>query len=234
MRVGSFGSALLVAALAFGLTAGADAAVLKSRTTIDRDQIELGDLWTGLAPELAETAVLEAPQTGQRMTIDAAQLSALAEANGIDWQPTGHDRTTIERVSLMIDVPVPLHPIEAGDIIRATDLGFQRLRADRVNKTVIAETDHLVGKTAKHAIAAAQPIHAADVGTTLLVTKNSLVSVRLVTGRLNLVIEAKALDDGGEGDSVRVLNQRSNKMLQGVVHGAGTVYVDPVYPVAAN
>ncbi len=234
MRVGSFASALLVAALAFGLTAGADAAVLKSRATIDREQIELGDLWSGLSPELAETAVLEAPQTGQRMNIDSAQLAALAEANNIDWTPTGHDRTTIERVSLMMDVPVPLHPIEAGDIIRATDLGFQRLRADRVNKTVVTETDHLVGKTAKHPIAAAQPIRANDVGTTLLVTKNSLVSVRLVTGRMNLVIEAKALDDGGEGDSVRVLNQRSNKMLQGVVHGAGTVYVDPVYPVAAN
>jgi flagella basal body P-ring formation protein FlgA len=224
--------ALLAASV---LTDGAGAATLKARATIDRDDIQLGDLWSGLPPDQAEKSVIQAPPTGQRVTIDASQLAALADANGIDWQSTGrNDRAIVERVSLMIEVPVPVRPIEAGEIIRATDLGFERMRADRLNKQVVTETSHLVGKTTKHALSATQPIRVTDIGTTLLVTKNGIVSVRIVSGRLNLMMQGKSMDDGGEGDTVRVVNPRSGKVLQGVVHGAGTVYVDPGYPIAVN
>lgn len=234
MRVALFMIAALCVSSLVGIDA-AGAAVLKARSTIDREDIELGDLWSGLPEDVAVKSVIQAPSTGQRVTIDAAQLAAIAEQNGIDWQSSGHnDHAIIERVSLMIEVPVPVRPIEAGDIIRAADLGFERVRADRLNKQVVTETSHLVGKTAKHALSATQPIRVTDIGTTLLVTKNSLVSVRIVSGRLNLMMQGKSMDDGGEGDTVRVMNPRSEKMLQGVVHGAGTVYVDPGYPIAVN
>lgn len=224
---------LALMALLVGVSA--DAAALKARAVTDRAEITLGDLWADLPEDVAQRSVMPAPAPGQKVTIDAVRLAAIAEANRIDWiSSSTADRVVVERTGLMIQVPVPLRPISQGEIIRASDLGFQQLRADRVNRMVITETAHIVGKTAKRALAAVQPVRANDLGPTLLVAKNSLVTVKLNSGKLVLVMQGKALDDGAAGEAVRVLNTRSNKIIQGMVSGPGTVTIDGDHALAVN
>ncbi|MFD2262353.1 flagellar basal body P-ring formation chaperone FlgA [Lacibacterium aquatile] len=125
----------------------------------------------------------------------------------------------------MVDVPVPASPIAAGTILRESDLVLNRMRADQKINQVVTDMSKLVGKTTKRALPVGAPVRPGDLISTILVSKNHIVNVQIVGGPMNLVMQGKALDDGAEGEIVRVLNTRSNKTVQGTVTGAGTVSV---------
>ena len=76
---------------------------LKPAASIQGDVVKLGDLWDNLGGK-AEVVLAGAPQPGKRIVADARWLSAVAQANGIDWQPaSAFDRIVIERASQLVD-----------------------------------------------------------------------------------------------------------------------------------
>ncbi len=95
-------AALMLAAVLLSGTA-VQAATLKPAATVADGQILLGDLFDGLAPDLAVRPVLTAPEPGRRANLDAPALSRIAAASGIDWRATGGaDRIVVERASVQV------------------------------------------------------------------------------------------------------------------------------------
>jgi flagella basal body P-ring formation protein FlgA len=125
----------------------------------------------------------------------------------------------------MVDVPVAIRPLSAGDVLRESDLSVTRMRADKSLSQIVTDRAKLIGKTTRRTLPAGVPIKAGDLIATVIVTKNHIVNVTIENGPMNLIMQGKALDDGAEGDVVRVLNIRSNKTVQGIVTGPGTVTV---------
>jgi flagella basal body P-ring formation protein FlgA len=109
-----------------------------------------------------------------------------------------------------------------------------RLRVDQIAATHVNDPDKLVDKAAKRVLPAGQPIKVSDISMPLLVAKNSMVNVRIASNRLNITMQGKSMDDGAEGDTVRVVNTRSNKIVQGTVNGRGEVVVITSYSLASN
>lgn len=155
---------------------------------------------------------------------------ALAPAEG---EPKTRVRVA-GRLVAAVEVPLTNRDLQTGEIIRARDLEIHRMRADRVNSSVVANADRLIGRTVKRPITAGQMVHVSDVTATLLVTKNNQVHVQLVSGSMIIVLQAKALEDGADGDTVRVLNQQSNRTIQGVVTGPGVVTINAGNAFVAN
>lgn len=76
---------------------------LKPAASIQGDVVKLGDLWDNLGAK-ADVVLAGAPQPGKRIVGDARWLAAVAQANGIDWQPSSaFDRIVIERSAQMVD-----------------------------------------------------------------------------------------------------------------------------------
>jgi flagella basal body P-ring formation protein FlgA len=138
------------------------------------------------------------------------------------------------RVIHMTEVAVPARAIQTGEIIRARDLQIVRLRTDQVGKANLAEAGQLVGRSARRPLAANQPVRASDLVMPTVITRNAMITVKVASDRMSLSMQAKALDDGAIGDTVRVQNTRSNRIIQGVVTAAGEVTVNTAYSVAAN
>ncbi|MBI3515351.1 MAG: flagellar basal body P-ring formation protein FlgA, partial [Proteobacteria bacterium] len=109
-----------------------------------------------------------------------------------------------------------------------------RLRADQVGATHINDPDKLVDKSARRVLPAGAPVRVSDVSAPILVPKNSMVNVKIASSRLSIVMQGKALEDGAEGEHVRVLNTRSNKIVQGTVNGRGEVVVITSYSLVSN
>ncbi|MNF12653.1 flagellar basal body P-ring biosynthesis protein FlgA [compost metagenome] len=55
--------------------------------------------------------------------------------------------------------------------------------------------------------------------------KGSLVTITLATENLTLSVQGKALQDGGRGDVIRVVNTQSNRILEATVAGPSIVAV---------
>ena len=193
---------------------------------IDSPQIRVRDIWSNLPESLGEQIVQPAPPVGQRVLLDQNRLESLAASLRVPWRSRGRsDRIVLERSSLIVMVPVALHTLQRGAVIAASDLGFVRLPAERVPRQSISDSSQLVGKTALRDLPAAQPIRGADIGTPNLVLRNSPVTVSLQNGAISVTMQGTALEDGREGQLVRVMNPTSKRIIQGTVRGVGLVVV---------
>jgi flagella basal body P-ring formation protein FlgA len=134
----------------------------------------------------------------------------------------------------MVDMPVPVRPIAVNEVIHGRDIEMVRMRADQVSATQINDPDRLADRSARRVLPAGQPIRVSDIAVPILVAKNSIVNVKVMSSRLNITMQGKALEDGAEGDQIRVVNTRSTKTIQGVVDKNGEVLVTTSYTMAAT
>ena len=84
-----------------------------------------------------------------------------------------------------------------------------------------------LGLEARVAIYAGRPIKATDLGPPALIDRNQIVALAYQTGTLAILTEGRALNRGGVGDVIRVMNLASRSTVSGRVTANGTVQVGP-------
>lgn len=125
-----------------------------------------------------------------------------------------------------LDVPVLKRDVAPGDVVRADDIDWIRLPADRVGQNIITAQAQLVGMSPRHPVRTGDLLRASDMQPPVVVTKGATVDMSYVTGSLTLLARGKALQSGAIGDTVDVLNPRSNRTVQGVIEGPNLVRIE--------
>nr|WP_298683962.1 flagellar basal body P-ring formation chaperone FlgA [uncultured Dongia sp.] len=203
------------------------ASALRERSGTDA-RIELvldgGDVEFVLPTDVAASVAVQNLQfdpTGQRF---AATLVVPAEG------PTSQQRNVSGSIYETIDIPVLNHAVGAGTTVQDADLQWISVRTDRLIGNVITDARQLVGMTTKRPLRTSQMLRGSDLVMTPTIRKNSLVTLALQTGQMNLTVTGKALEDAAIGQAIRVVNINSKKELTGIVRDAGTI----VIPVAGQ
>jgi len=203
------------------------AGALRERSGTDA-QMELvldgGDVEFILPTDVAATVAVQNLQfdpTSQRF---AATLVVPAEG------PTSQQRNVSGTIYETIDIPVLNHAVGAGTTVQDADLQWISVRTDRLIGNVITDARQLVGMTTKRPLRTSQMLRGSDLVMTPTIRKNSLVTLALQTGQMNLTVTGKALEDAAIGQAIRVVNVNSKKELTGIVRDAGTI----VIPVAGQ
>lgn len=129
------------------------------------------------------------------------------------------------RVGIKRHVPVLARRLEGGTVIALTDIDWATVPDERVSANVVTSADQLIGHELRHTVGDGDVIHANDVMPARLVTRGSLVTLKIETPNMQLTAQGRALQDGAEGDVVRVNNTQSNRMVEGTVTGAGEVSI---------
>lgn len=147
--------------------------------------------------------------------------------------PAGDPRAKRTRVTgqahKMVQVPVLTRRISEGDVIGNDDIQIVSLRSNRIQSDVVMTAEELIGKTSRRGtIKDEQPVLARDVGRPLLVKKGSLVTMIMRVRNMTLTSKGKALDDGSDGDTVRIANSQSKTIVETVVIGTQRVSVVPL------
>jgi flagella basal body P-ring formation protein FlgA len=76
---------------------------LKPQALVEGDLLVLGDIFENLDAAKAKKPVAYAPKPGQRATLDANWLYALAQQQGVAWRPsTLYDRIVVERAGQLV------------------------------------------------------------------------------------------------------------------------------------
>lgn len=162
-----------------------------------------------------------------RLTMDGSSGRFLAHlAAPASGEPLATLSVTGRAVE-MTEVPVLARNARPGEVIRARDIDWLSVAANRLTRTTVLDSAALVGMTPRRPIRAQEMIRSTDLQTPVMLTKNSLVTIRLVTDRMQLTVQGRALEDGAEGDVVRVMNTKSNSVVNAVVLDGGTVMVVP-------
>lgn len=138
------------------------------------------------------------------------------------------------RMVRFTEVPVLAKRMAANETIGQNDVRMVKVRQDRLPRDSIIDVHELVGKAAKVGLRADTPVLYASVQQPILVPKGSLVTILLQTPRMTLTSQGKALDNGSEGDVIRISNARSNKIVEGEVTGTGRVTVKSADMMALN
>lgn len=85
------------------------------------------------------------------------------------------------------------------------------------------EDQALMGMQVRRTIYAGRPVLASNTQEPTVVERNQLVTVKYVTGGLEITLTGRAMDSAGIGDPVSVMNPSSRKLINGYVTEEGWV-----------
>ena len=139
--------------------------------------------------------------------------------------PDAQRQRVTGRVIYKVELSVPNRAVQMGEVLRAADVESIKLPRDRVATDAIVDANQLIGKSARHALRAEQPVRLGDVQAPVLVHKGDLVEIDISTETMQLSAQGKAMDDGALGVGIRVANTKSNRVIDATVTGSNRVTV---------
>lgn len=123
--------------------------------------------------------------------------------------------TTIE-TAVAEDI-VAARNIRAGTVISASDIITP---ADRI---ALRRAVDIIGKEASRAFYKGQAIDETKLRNATLIKRNSIVQMEFARGAMSISAEGRALDNGALGESIRVMNLGSKRIVTVVVTGSDSV-----------
>ncbi|MBO4520693.1 MAG: flagellar basal body P-ring formation protein FlgA [Alphaproteobacteria bacterium] len=130
------------------------------------------------------------------------------------------------KVRVFIQVPVAARDLKAGQIITADDILTKRVAQEASGRASDqTKAEDLIGKEVKRPLRSGQTIQTNDVRAQVMVAKGKIVTLNFAKGGIILSAQGKALENGGLGDTVRVMNSQSKTVVQGTVTGPETVSI---------
>ena len=118
-------------------------------------------------------------------------------------------------------VPVLLRAVERGAILSATD--FEVQPRDAARATGALSPDAAAGRETVRALPAGAIVRAGDAVAARLVRRGEPVTIVWKSAGLTITTAGRALTSGAQGEGVRVVAEATNRTLDGIVDGVGTV-----------
>lgn len=115
----------------------------------------------------------------------------------------------------------PVRAIRSQSILSPDDLAVN----DATVPGAFASLEEVVGREARVTLYPGRPIMANQIGAPALVDRNQVVRMNFAAGSLAITAEGRALDRGGVGDVVRVMNLSSRQIVSGAVAPDGSIEV---------
>lgn len=137
------------------------------------------------------------------------------------------------RVQIKKTIPVLARQLAAGTTLGESDLDWVTLNEDRVGIDVVSDVRSLVGQELRHNRSEGEFLRARDIMPQRLVTRGSLVTIKIETPSMLISTQGRALQDGGKGETIRITNIQSNRTVEGVVESSGIVRVGGLQKIAS-
>lgn len=135
----------------------------------------------------------------------------------------------------LLDVPVPSRTLRPGTVIAANDLDWIEMRENQVDRRTALQVEEIIGLSPRRSLPEGAPVRVNDLEPPLLVGKGKVVTMIYETSNMRLTAIGRALEDGAQGNFVRVLNLQSNTVVQGVAVAENVVTLpNPANAVAMS
>ncbi|MBY5933625.1 flagellar basal body P-ring formation protein FlgA [Tateyamaria omphalii] len=119
------------------------------------------------------------------------------------------------------DMVTPTRTLRPGTVITTADLVVR----DAAQPGTFDRIPDVVGQEARVALYAGRPIPFEAIGPPAIINRNQIVPLFFNVGGLSITTEGRALERGGIGDRVRIMNLSSRATLFGFVQEDGSIKV---------
>lgn len=126
----------------------------------------------------------------------------------------------------LVDVPVLTRQLGKNDVIEAKDLSSKAVPERFMRKDTVTDAKQLIGQSPRTIISADRPIRQGEVSSPILIKKGESVQLTYTNPYMSLKATGIALQDGAQGDMIRVKNDKSEKAVSGRVAASGRVEVN--------
>lgn len=138
------------------------------------------------------------------------------------------------RLQKMIKVPVLTRLVRRGEIVRTGDVAMRALDQSQIPVNAVIQREDIVGQAARRSLPSGTPVRDGDLEAPTLVRRGALVTMEISTPMMRLTARGKALDNGTKGETVRIRNIQSKRVVQGTVVGLDRVRIAPSGSLAAR
>ncbi len=143
--------------------------------------------------------------------------------------PVGDDTYTTAtvrgRTHAITYVPALNRNIPPGRLITEQDIAWVGLPTLSIGRNIIRAENQLIGMTPRRNLNPSTPLRPSDLERPVIVMRGKIVSILFKSGKISLTATGKAIENGGRGDVIRVMNSKSHKTIDAVVTGPAQVQV---------
>lgn len=122
-------------------------------------------------------------------------------------------------------VPALNRIVAPGRQITDRDIAWVAMPTLSIGRNIIHNKNQLIGMTPKRGLNPTTPLRTSDLKRPEIVIRGKMVSILFKSGKINLTAIGKAIESGGRGDVIRVMNSKSHKTIEAVVTGPAQVQV---------
>jgi len=225
--------ATIVIALASPALAG-QRVTLRAEVLAD-GPVTLGDLFenAGQASGIRIDAVV---RPGGSVSLDAAAVQRIARSAGLEWDNAQGFRRIIVRAGAggaspglrggeSVEVLTYVRNLNTGDVVEADDLAWGEAVGAPAGAPKDAED--IIGKVAKRPLRAGAAVSGRDVTAAQVIKRDDVVQVTFRDGGVSLTLQAKAMEAAAVGETFKVQNVASKKIIEALATGPGRAVIGP-------
>jgi flagella basal body P-ring formation protein FlgA len=112
--------------------------------------------------------------------------------------------------------------LSRGEVVQPADLQLKMIQLKAYRRQGFTDIAQVSGAKMKKNIRSGEVIERRDI---CVVCKNETVIIKAVKGSMTITTKGTALTDGSSGDQVRVLNNKSKRIIEGIVSGMSEITV---------
>lgn len=171
---------------------------------------------------------LRLPRCDRPLTVSPLREAVPVGAVSVGVECRGGHPWTIyvkAHVRVFQQVAVLSRPLPKGTVLEPGMVALEPVDISRLRQGYFPDTDRVLGKRLKTSLPEGAVLTPQLLGGVKMVSKGDAVMIRVVEGALDVRMGGHALMDGGQGQRIRVLNDRSQRVVEGIVQGPGEVLV---------
>jgi flagella basal body P-ring formation protein FlgA len=134
-------------------------------------------------------------------------------------------RRTDVAIMRQVEVPVPARDLPRGTTMTEADITWMTMDEADIVGSIAMEESEIVGQVTRLTLRSGQPVRKHAIAKAVAVVRGQAVTVVWSVASINLTAQAKAMEQGGVGDLIRVTNTKSNQTMLAEIIDSRTVRV---------
>ena len=124
-----------------------------------------------------------------------------------------------------IEVPVAARDLPRGTIMTEDDITFLTMDESDLVGNMATDISEIVGQVTRLTLRSGQPVRLHSLARAVAVDRGQSVTVLWSVASINLTAQGKAMEKGGVGDVIRVVNTKSNQTVMAEIIDGRTVRI---------